>query len=133
MWHDRAIAYASYLYYWEVIRSLVPVSIAPSFRMDIMNVQTYILGYSPVTPKYTLSRTILLPYTYYSNASHILSHRIVYDLITLITPLYRRGKSPRYPFDRRLGEPQSQSRLCGEEKILDPTVTRTLTLPSSSP
>jgi hypothetical protein len=36
-------------------------------------------------------------------------------------PLYPRGKSPRYPLDRRLGVPQSQSRRFEEEKILDPT------------
>jgi hypothetical protein len=32
--------------------------------------------------------------------------------------LYFRGKSPRYPLDRRLGGPQSQSGRYGEEKIL---------------
>jgi hypothetical protein len=32
-------------------------------------------------------------------------------------PLYHRGKSPRYPLDRRLGAPQSQFRRCGGEKI----------------
>jgi hypothetical protein len=30
----------------------------------------------------------------------------------------RQGKSPRYPLDRRLGGPQSQSGRFGEEKIL---------------
>jgi hypothetical protein len=30
-------------------------------------------------------------------------------------PLYPRGKSPRYPLDRRLGEPQSRSGRRGEE------------------
>jgi hypothetical protein len=39
-------------------------------------------------------------------------------------PLYPRGKSPRYPLDRRLGGPQSQSERFGEVKILDPTGTR---------
>jgi hypothetical protein len=28
-------------------------------------------------------------------------------------PLYSRGKSPRYPLDRRLGGPQNRSGLCG--------------------
>jgi hypothetical protein len=42
-------------------------------------------------------------------------------------------KEPQYPFDRRLGEPQSQSGGCGEEKILDPTRTGTPTPLSSSP
>jgi hypothetical protein len=42
-------------------------------------------------------------------------------------PLYPRRKSPRYPFDRRLGGPQSQSGWRGEEKILDPSGTRTPT------
>jgi hypothetical protein len=31
-------------------------------------------------------------------------------------PLYPQGKSPRYPLDRRLGEPQSRSGRGGEEK-----------------
>jgi hypothetical protein len=47
-------------------------------------------------------------------------------------PLYPRGKSPRYPSDRRLGGPQSRSGRFGEEKILDPTGTRTATPQSSS-
>jgi hypothetical protein len=42
-------------------------------------------------------------------------------------PLYPRGKRPRYPLDRRLGGPQSQSGPRGEEKILDSTGTRTPT------
>jgi hypothetical protein len=33
-------------------------------------------------------------------------------------PLYPRGKSPRYPLDRRLGEPQSRSGPCEQEKNL---------------
>jgi hypothetical protein len=37
------------------------------------------------------------------------------------------GKCPRYPLDSRLGGPQSRSGRCGEEKILDPTGTRTPT------
>jgi hypothetical protein len=40
-------------------------------------------------------------------------------------PLYPRGKSPRYPLERRLGGPQSRSGRSGEEKIIDPTGTRT--------
>jgi hypothetical protein len=39
-------------------------------------------------------------------------------------PLYSRVKSHRYPLDRRLGGPQSQSGRLGEEKILDPSGTR---------
>jgi hypothetical protein len=31
-------------------------------------------------------------------------------------PIYAQGKSPWYPLDRRLGEPQSRSGLDGEEK-----------------
>jgi hypothetical protein len=42
-------------------------------------------------------------------------------------PLYPWGKSPRYPLDRRLGGLQSRSGRCGEQKILDPTGTRTPT------
>jgi hypothetical protein len=38
-------------------------------------------------------------------------------------PLYPRGKSPRYPLDRRLGGPQSRSGRSEEENILDPTGT----------
>jgi hypothetical protein len=47
--------------------------------------------------------------------------------------LYPRGKSPRYPLDRRLGGSQSRSGLFGEEKILYPTGIRTLNSWSSSP
>jgi hypothetical protein len=46
-------------------------------------------------------------------------------------PLYPGGKSPRYPLDSRLGGPQSQSGR-REEKILDPTETRTPTPRSSN-
>jgi hypothetical protein len=31
------------------------------------------------------------------------------------------GNSSQYPIDMRLGGPQYQSRLCGGERILDPT------------
>jgi hypothetical protein len=48
-------------------------------------------------------------------------------------PLYLRGKNPPYPFDRRLGGPQSRSGRYGEVKILGLTGTRTPTPPSSSP
>jgi hypothetical protein len=37
--------------------------------------------------------------------------------------LYPRGKSSRYPLDRRLGGSQSRSGRRGEKKILDPTGT----------
>jgi hypothetical protein len=46
-------------------------------------------------------------------------------------PLYPRGKSLRYPLDRRFGGPQSRSGRFGEKKILDPTETRT-PIPRSS-
>jgi hypothetical protein len=42
------------------------------------------------------------------------------------------GKSPRYPLDRRLGEPQSRFGRYREVKILDPTGTRTQNPLSSS-
>jgi hypothetical protein len=42
------------------------------------------------------------------------------------------GKSSRYPLDRSLGGPHSRSGRCEEEKLLDPTGTRTPT-PRSSP
>jgi len=35
-------------------------------------------------------------------------------------PLYPQGKSPWYPLDRRLGEPQSWSGCGGEEKNSQP-------------
>jgi hypothetical protein len=41
-------------------------------------------------------------------------------------PIYPRRKSPRYPLDRRLGGSQNLSGRRGEEKILGPTGTRTL-------
>jgi hypothetical protein len=55
--------------------------------------------------------------------------------VVSFTPLllYPRGKSSRYPLDRRLGVPQSQYGRYGESKILDPTGTRTLTPRSSRP
>jgi hypothetical protein len=43
-------------------------------------------------------------------------------------PLYVREKSPLYALNRKLGGPQGQSGRRGEEKILDPTGTRTLNL-----
>jgi hypothetical protein len=46
-------------------------------------------------------------------------------------PLYPRGESPRYPLDRRLRGLQSRSGRRGEEKVLDPTGTRT-PIPRSS-
>jgi hypothetical protein len=44
-----------------------------------------------------------------------------------------RGRKPGYPLDRRLGGPQKKSERHGEEKILDPTGTRTPIPRSSSP
>jgi hypothetical protein len=43
------------------------------------------------------------------------------------------GKEPRYPLNRRLGGPQSRFGRLGEDKILDPTGTRTPTPPPSNP
>jgi hypothetical protein len=48
-------------------------------------------------------------------------------------PLCPRGKSRRYPSDRRLGGPQSRFGRLGEEKILHLTGTRTPIPRSSSP
>jgi hypothetical protein len=48
-------------------------------------------------------------------------------------PLYPRGKSPWYPLNSRLGGAQNWSGRRGEEKVLDPTVTRTATPRSFSP
>jgi hypothetical protein len=42
-------------------------------------------------------------------------------------PLWPQEKSSRYPLDRRLGGPQNRSGQRGEEKIFDPTGTRTPT------
>jgi hypothetical protein len=47
-------------------------------------------------------------------------------------PLYLQGKSLRYPWDRRLGGPQSRSGRYGEVNILDPTGSQTPTPQSSS-
>jgi hypothetical protein len=44
-----------------------------------------------------------------------------------------RVMSLRYTLDRRLGEPQSQSRRLEEEKILDPSETQTPNPRLSSP
>jgi hypothetical protein len=49
-----------------------------------------------------------------------------------LRPLYPWGKSPRYPFDSRLGGSQGWSGRRGEEKILDPTVSRPLSRPARS-
>jgi hypothetical protein len=66
--------------------------------------------------------------------SHFLDLGTSWRWVVSFTPLllYPQGKSPRYPLDRSLGWPQSQSGRRGEEKILDPTWTRTLTSRSSS-
>jgi hypothetical protein len=48
-------------------------------------------------------------------------------------PLYARGNISGYPLDRKLGGPQNQSGRSGEEKILDPTGTRTPTSRPPSP
>jgi hypothetical protein len=48
-------------------------------------------------------------------------------------PLYPRVKSPLYPLDRRLGEPQRLSGRYVEAKVLDSTGTRTPTPRPSSP
>jgi hypothetical protein len=47
-------------------------------------------------------------------------------------PLYSRRKGPWYPWDRRLGGPLIRFGRHGEEKILDPTGTRTPTPRSSA-
>jgi hypothetical protein len=47
--------------------------------------------------------------------------------------LYPRGKSPRYPLDRRLDGPQYWSGRRREEKILDPTGAETPNPWPSSP
>jgi hypothetical protein len=36
--------------------------------------------------------------------------------VFLTRPLYPQGKKPRYPLDRRLGRPRSQSGCGGDEK-----------------
>jgi hypothetical protein len=38
----------------------------------------------------------------------------------MLRPLYRRGKNPRYPLDRKLGVVQSRSGRCGVQKNLLP-------------
>jgi hypothetical protein len=44
----------------------------------------------------------------------------LYKEIIICKGFYSRRKSPRYPFDRRLGVPQNRSGRCGEEKLLAP-------------
>jgi hypothetical protein len=48
-------------------------------------------------------------------------------------PFYPREKSPWYPLDRRLCGPRSRSGRRGEEKVLDPTGTRTPTPRTCNP
>jgi hypothetical protein len=48
-------------------------------------------------------------------------------------PLYPRGKSPQYPLDKRLGEPQNRSGRRGEKKIFNSTGTQTPIPRSFSP
>jgi hypothetical protein len=48
-------------------------------------------------------------------------------------PGHPRGKSLWYPLDSKMGGPQSRSGRRGEEKILDPTGTRTPTPQSLGP
>jgi hypothetical protein len=66
---------------------------------------------------------------------HFLDLGTSWRWVVSFTPrsLYRRGRSPRYPLDRRLSGPQSQSGRFGEEKILGSTGTWTPTPRSSSP
>jgi hypothetical protein len=66
---------------------------------------------------------------------HFLDLGTTWGWVVSFTPpsLYPRGKSPRSLLDRRLDGPQSRSGRRGEEKILDPTATRTPTPRSSSP
>jgi hypothetical protein len=47
-------------------------------------------------------------------------------------PLNSRGRSPRYPLDRRLGGPQSRSGRRGEEKILCPNSNPSVFQPVAS-
>jgi hypothetical protein len=45
-------------------------------------------------------------------------------IIFTLLPLYPRGKSPRYPLDRRLSEPRNRHEQRGEAKNLAPTGTQ---------
>jgi hypothetical protein len=55
-------------------------------------------------------------------ASRILDLGTRWRLVVSFTsrPLYTKGKSTRYPLDRRLGGPQSRSGRGGEEKNSQP-------------
>jgi hypothetical protein len=52
----------------------------------------------------------------------VVKRRYMFRLMKQLLPPYPR-RSPRYPLERRLEEPQSRSGQHGEEKILDPTRT----------
>jgi hypothetical protein len=56
----------------------------------------------------------------YGAVGVFLTSAVVWRWVVSFTPrpLCPRGKSPRYPFDRRLGGPRSRSGWCGEEKNL---------------
>jgi hypothetical protein len=66
---------------------------------------------------------------------HFLDLGTSWRWVVSFTPLppYPKGKSPRYPLERRLGGPQSWSGWRGKEKILDPTRNWTPTPWLSSP
>jgi hypothetical protein len=66
---------------------------------------------------------------------HFLNIGTSWRWVVSFTPpsLYPQGKSSWFPLVRKLGGPQSWSGRRGEEKILDPTETRTPTPCSSSP
>jgi hypothetical protein len=62
----------------------------------------------------------------YSSVILCLGTRWRWEVSFTPRPLYSRGKSLRYPLDRRLGGPQSRSGPCGEEnKSLASTENRT--------
>jgi hypothetical protein len=57
---------------------------------------------------------------WYSSTILDLSTRLRWLVNFTPRPLYSRENSPSYPLNRRLGEPQSRSGRCGEEKNLLP-------------
>jgi hypothetical protein len=69
---------------------------------------------------------------------HLLNHGSRWRWVVSFTPrpLYLRGKSPRYPLDRRLGGPQSRSGHSGDEEnksLPFPAGNRTLVVQPIAP
>jgi hypothetical protein len=79
------------------------------------------VGKCKIVPVLSQSSTIQWRYVgqwRYSSTILDLSTRWRWVVSFTLLQLYPRGKSTRYPFDRRVGGPQSRPGRCGEEKNL---------------